>query len=137
MTYHYYHAETGILHPKSIATDLADERDALTFAEANAPPGHVVLQGAFDHRRQRVDVATGAVVPYSPPTPSADHEWDEGTWAWRLNARAIAKLDALEQLKALDSAQLRPLLEHALGIDGAKERLQAIAARKDELRKKL
>ncbi len=61
--WHYYHADSGEFHSKIFKCD-AGNRFALKDAAANAPPGHVLLEGRYpEHWRMRVDVTTRAVVP--------------------------------------------------------------------------
>lgn len=123
MRFHYCHKSTGVIHPKAVGCNLADTKALAKFVEANAPDeDHFPIAGHLDHRRQRFDVATGEVVSREPTAEEA---------------RESARTNALSQLALLDAAAHRALLEHALGEPGAKERLQAIADRKADLRKLL
>jgi hypothetical protein len=99
-------------------------------ARANAPPGHGVVEGIFDHLSQRVDVATGKVIDYQPPQPSADHEWHAPSKRWLLSdaatQRQARREAALKEIVRLESQQPRALREAALGQAGAVERLRLI-----------
>jgi hypothetical protein len=126
----FYHKKTGLLHGLSI---IASDPDAIAL---NTPPDHLVidhpLEGALDPLCHRVDVATGEVVPYQPPQPSVDHEWDIETRRWKLNAafaaRQAQRTDALAQIRTLEAAQARPHRELTLDPANveARKRLESI-----------
>jgi len=120
----FYHRETGLFHPMNLT--VSDE----SVIALNTPPDHLVIDGVHDRLSQRVDLVTGAVVDYQPPAPGADHEWDEITKRWKLNAAVVAReaahFSAMARIIALEARQHRAVRELALGHDGAKQRLQAI-----------
>jgi hypothetical protein len=136
--FRFYDATTGVLHDKAIATDAADPQSVAKFARANAPAGHIPIQGAFDPLSQRVDVATGKIIDYQPPAPSADHEWDLVAKRWTVKAavmaREKAKATALARIDALDRASIRAGREMLLGVAGAHDRLARIEAQIAQLR---
>jgi hypothetical protein len=51
------------------------------------PAGQSAWPGVVDATRQRLDLATGTLVPYQPPAPAdtADTtwQWSEAAWAWQ------------------------------------------------------
>lgn len=60
-----------------------------------------------------------------PQRPNSKHVWDGSAWAMSdAERRAEHNGPLLEQIAALEVQQARPLRELALGIDGARERLQ-------------
>lgn len=123
----FYHRETGMLARQRMTFETDDDDKHVID---NTPQDHVAIKGHYDPLSQRVDVATGQVVDYQPPQPSPDHAWDETTRRWNLNAdvqrKADARRAALLQIATLERSQHRTMRELALGMDGAKERLQAI-----------
>lgn len=138
MNWHFYHKETGILHPKAIHTSSAEEGTALNFAQRNAPEDHFPIEGLFDRLCQKVNVATGSIEPYVPDAPNSDHEWDEASKRWQLSApvewRQSARAAAIAKINSLESQQPRILRELVLGHEGAKERLEALDKQISELR---
>lgn len=84
------------------------------------PEGCGVIEGRHDHLCRRVDLQTGAVVPWQPPAP-ADDEWL--TWAWNPAAERWQSTATLASLKrdriapvlsailAAEEVQARPLRE--------------------------
>lgn len=129
-----YSTETGLFTGVIIAVhdDLLD---------ANTPSGHAALIGRYDNLSQRVDIASGEVIDYQPPAPSADHEWNADTKRWQLAAAAQSKIDnhnaAMTGIARLEAAQHRAVRELALGRPAAAERLMAIDAEIVSLRSQL
>ncbi len=123
MRFHFFDKTTGILHPISVHTNIEDSERASQFARANAPPDHSEIAGEYDHLCQRVDVTTESIVDYQPPAPSPDHEWNEVSKRWRLSGAAETKQSRIRELEA---SLPRALLEHALGYEGAKQKLMDI-----------
>jgi hypothetical protein len=41
-----------------------------------------LILGEYDHLSQRVDLETGTVTEYQPPSPGASHQWNPGTKRW-------------------------------------------------------
>ncbi|MGC2461630.1 MAG: hypothetical protein WA446_11770 [Steroidobacteraceae bacterium] len=60
-TYSLYEAATGLFTGKRLHCD--DEG----LLAVRLPAGTLAMEGAFNHRSQRVDLATGAVLAYRPP----------------------------------------------------------------------
>ena len=123
-TYSFYHPETGQIHHQAFGTDDA------RMLKANTPAGYVATPGCLDPLSQRIDVTTGEVVDYQPPSPSADHEWNATTKRWQINAAVTAKAEArrssLASIAALEVSQDRAIRELALGQAGALDRLKAL-----------
>lgn len=113
--FHFYHAETGVLHPTCIAVNGPDQEQT---AAANCPPGHLVIEGHFDHARHCIDPLTRRAQPRPPPTAE--------------ERRAQLREEALQQIAQLEAVQPRALREAVLGKDPI--RLQAIDERITELR---
>lgn len=74
----------------------------LDVISVNIPDGYSYVDGAHDHRRRRVDVATGNVVPYQPPAPADSplcvHRWcpEREEWIPEPTAAAI-EADAMAE----------------------------------------
>lgn len=136
--YSFYHAETGHLANYTLAIDHEDHASVL---EANTPPGHRHIEGAFDHLCQRIDPVTLQVLDHQPIAPSNEHEWCKESKRWKLNQSAQKTADdhadAKMKLSALENKSLRALREYSLGYDGAQKRLQDIDDEIAELRKQL
>lgn len=123
-TYSFYHADTGAIHGNRFSsTDPAD-------VELNTPADHIAIEGYHDHLSKRVDVATGELVEHQPPAPSREHEWNEDTKRWHLNAvandRANRKAAAIARIAQLEASQHRVVREALLGIPGARVKLSEI-----------
>ena len=99
--------------------------------DINMPEGLAAIEGKHDHLSRRVDIATGLVVDHQPPSPSADHEWDDASKRWKLNPEAAARADrkngAAARVSHLEAnvqprAQRELLLSIAkrMGIDGGR-----------------
>lgn len=120
----FYHKQTGLLNGDSLITS-DDAAVAL-----NTPVDHIAIDGSHDHLSMRVDISTGELIDYKPPPPSMDHQWDEVTRRWKLNAvaadRLARKVAAGLRIAQLESTQHRAIREHALGFSGAPARLKAI-----------
>ena len=123
-TYSFYHPETGQIHRQAFGTDDA------RMLKANTPAGYVATPGCLDPLSQRMDVATGKIVDYQPPSPSIDHEWNATTKRWQINAAVTAKAEAhrsaLASIAALETSGVRAVRELALGHAGALDRLKAL-----------
>lgn len=123
-TYSFYDKATGAIHPTIFSSD-----DDSQLAN-NTPADNIAIDGQFDSLSQRVDIATGLVLDYQPPAPSADHEWNAITKRWQLSAAAQSKIDnhnsAITGISSVELRSLRALREWALGMPGAADRLKAI-----------
>jgi hypothetical protein len=130
--YSFYHRETGAIHNKKFSTD------AVSLLALNTPPGHIAIDGHHDHLSKRVDVATGEIIEYQPPAPSADHEWNAETKRWQPTAAAAdlasKRTSAAARIRSLEASQNRAVREHLLGAPAAAARLKAIDAEITSLR---
>lgn len=96
----FFDAITGLFCPGRISIPSTDD------PARSAPAGHTPKAGNFDCLSQRVDLTTGAVVPYQPPQPPFDEmrawTWDATTKRWVSSPTtvALAKI-AREQRSAL------------------------------------
>jgi hypothetical protein len=87
--------------------------------------GLSVVEGAYDHLSQRVDLESGAVVDYQPPQPSPDHEWREnvvnGRPRWVKKAEVVERerraVAAQQEIDVLERSKIRALTDHALAPD--------------------
>jgi hypothetical protein len=134
-TYSLYEAATGLFTGKRLHCD----DDGLLVARL--PAGTLAREGAYDHRSERMDLSTGAVVAYRPPAPSPDHEWDSVGKRWQVKAALrgaegrIAVVYA--RIQALEATQGRAVREATLGDASAMKRLKEIDAEIIDLRKEL
>lgn len=114
----FYHAESGLLHDKQLVVS-----DESTIA-LNCPEGHLPIQGHHDCLCKRVDLETKAVIDYQPPSPSADHEWDQVSKRWRLTADALAAANQRTTARARIShleANVQPRAQRELLLAIAKQ----------------
>jgi hypothetical protein len=120
----FFHKDTGIF----LAREFFTSNDAAVAS--NTPADHVTFERKIDHLSQCMDVATGKLVDYQPPSPSADHEWNTTTKRWQINAAVTAKAEAhrsaLASIAALEASGVRAVRELALGQAGALDRLKAL-----------
>jgi hypothetical protein len=134
-TYSLYEAATGLFTGKRLHCD--DEG----LLAVRLPAGTLALEGAYDHRSQRMDLSTGAVVGYRPPAPSGDHEWDNVGKRWQVKAavRGAESRTAViyARIQALEATQGRAVREATLGDAAAMKRLKEIDAEINDLRKEL
>lgn len=115
-TWSFYRLEDGLFISRRFSSTNAE------IVEKNTPDGCAAIEGRYDQRTQRVDLATGDVVAHEAPPD-----------ARRLRDRAQARIAALE------GKQNRPARELALDPSNteARRRLEAIDAEIMELRKAL
>lgn len=114
----FYHRETGAIHQ----VDLQTSDDSIIAA--NTPADHIAIKqpagGRLDHLSQRVDIATGEVIDYQPPAPSAGHAWDQASRRWILGPTGLAALNAhnaaLHLIARAERASLRALREAVLDL---------------------
>lgn len=134
-TYSLYEAATGLFTGKRLHCD----DDGLLAVRL--PAGTVAIEGSYDPRCQRMDLATGTIVPYRPPAPSADHEWDDVGKRWQIKAPARGSEGRsaviYARIQALEATQGRAVREATLGDAAAMKRLKDIDAEIKELRKEL
>jgi len=133
-TYSLYEAATGLFTGKRLHCD--DEG----LLAVRLPAGTLALEGAFDHRCQRMDLATGEIVGYRPPAPSPDHEWDGAAKRWQVKpaVRGEGRSTVIyARIQALEATQGRAVREATLGDASAMKRLKEIDAEITDLRKEL
>jgi hypothetical protein len=133
-TYSLYEAATGLFIGKRLHCD--DEG----LLSARLPAGTLALEGTFDHRCQRLDLATGVVVGYRSPVPSGNHEWNNAHKLWHVtDARGADERAAAiyARIQALEARQCRAVREATLGDATAMKRLKDIDAEIKDLREEL
>jgi hypothetical protein len=133
-TYSLYEAATGLFTGKRLHCD--DEG----LLSARLPAGTLAIEGTFDQRTQRLELATGQVVSYRPPPPSGDHEWNATEKRWQVKAARGAETRTAviyARIQALEATQGRAVREATLGDAAAIKRLKEIDAEIKELRKEL
>jgi hypothetical protein len=120
----FYHKETGLLADSRI---LASDDATVVL---NTPANHGVIEGHHDHLSTRVDVATGEILDYQPPSPSTDHEWNAESKRWQLSAaatdRAQRRTAAAARIAALEVSQHRLVREVLLGRVSGLAKLQLL-----------
>jgi hypothetical protein len=125
-TVNFYHKETGVLNGTHL---LASDDGAVAL---NTPTDHIAIDGHHDHSSRRVDVATGELIDYQPPSPGVDYEWNADTKRWQLSAAVeawqAARSTALAAITVLEGQGIRAMRELALGQVGAADRLAALDA---------
>lgn len=77
MEIHFYDTETGLIRPRAVRCSPAQ-------LKGNTPPGCSPIFGVSDPFSQRVDLATGEVVDYRPPSPGDD---ELRTWGWHADTK--------------------------------------------------
>jgi hypothetical protein len=111
MDIHIYEDLTGAFTGVAFGTKLLDPPSMTGFLNLHLLPGHSPYTGTVaDSLSQRVDIGSGKLVD-CPPVHSA-----------------------AAQIAALESRQLRPLRELALGMPGALERLADLNRQIESLR---
>lgn len=84
----------------------------------NTPAGCTPVEGSHDHNCRRVDMASGAIVPWQPPAPPdtalATWAWDAGTERWisqptQAARAASARAERDRRLAACDWVTARAL----------------------------
>lgn len=124
-TFHFYDPATGLFSGRS----YSGPEDGLID---NTPVGLSSIEGDVDHASQRVNLATGEIEDYQPPSPGADFAWEAQSKRWALTDRAARaahkRAKAKASIEALEKSQGRALRELALGKPGASDRLAEIDA---------
>jgi hypothetical protein len=107
MRWSFYNPETGEIFKRTFS-------GSTKLLELNTPAGMVAIEGAFDHRTQRIDVDTKKAVDYQPGIDAARAETSEQ--------------QAQARVAILEAAQSRPLRELAIDPSNAtaKQRLAEI-----------
>lgn len=90
-----------------------------SMLKANTPAGLLAIEGAHDHLSQRVDLETGEVVDYQPPSPGPDYEWFNRRWilSAAAAAREATRRETLSEIAELERRQPRVIREVMLGVD--------------------
>jgi hypothetical protein len=134
-TYSLYDATNGLFTGKRLHAD-----DPQKLA-AHLPDGIAAIEGAHDHRSQRVQLDTGRVVDYQPPPPAETPASDARSRGWRRTSAAgdsrQRRSAVLAMIRALEVRQGRTIREATLGDALALPRLREIDAAILELRKQL
>lgn len=131
-TWHLYDLSTGLFTGKKFSSSDEKAIDLNTF-------GMGAIEGVTDPKSQRVDLETGALVEYVPPSPGADYEWisDENGKQWRLRpeskARMIRRQEILTRLAVLGSKTERASREYLLGLAPSQADRDAGAMTLDEI----
>ena len=120
------------------------------FVRQNTPAGMLAIAGLHDPRCRRFDAESGEVVPYQPPQPDPDHEWNTTTERWQLKPEVVERQQQVASIKAqllaLDPRETRAhgdVLGLLLGtadpasLVEAQQRLLDVRAQKDRLRQQL
>ena len=92
-TWSFYDIATGIFSGAGFSGD-SDDLDA-QLAHKGAGVG--AFEGEADHLCERVDAATGRLVPYRPPAPP---DSDLQTWAWVDATKRWAPVKTLAAIRA-------------------------------------
>jgi len=123
-TFCFYDESTGLFTGNTFS---AASVDVDRIVAKNTPPGMRAIEGRYDHRSQRVDLATGTVID-DPELSRMHHERDE-----RRKRRDVARA----KIADLERRQLRAQRELLLNPDNAeaRARIQAIEEQISELRK--
>jgi hypothetical protein len=116
--YSYYDKTTGLFTGKTFST--TDETAAHAARQA---PDKGVVKGHHDKLSKKVDLATGKVVDYVPPAPSAEE------------TKTIAKGQALKLIAQLEASSGRLVRQALLNVPGALAKLAALEDRVLELEK--
>jgi hypothetical protein len=124
-----YRLSDGALTGAQIA--MSPWNDAV--ARAHLPAGHAFIDGAHDHRKKRVHVASGQIVDYAQPK-DPDHDRRRAAFA-----QSDAKRKAQLEIDTLERSSQRAARE--LAIDptnaSARARLVDVEAQIAERRKQL
>jgi len=111
MDIHIYEDLTGAFTGVAFGTKLLDPGSMAGFLNLHLLPGHSPYTGMVANTlSQRVDIGSGKLVECTPVQSAA------------------------AQIAALESRQLRPLRELALGLPGARERLADLNRQIESLR---
>lgn len=109
-TFSLYEPSTGLFTGETRSGSRPD------FVLKMIPAGLAAIEGHFDHRRQRVDLASGEVID-DPALAEVNRERSE---------RRAHRAFALDQIAELERKQLRPIRE--LQIDPTNEQARARVA---------
>lgn len=112
--FHFYHRETGLLHPKVVVLNVPEYEIAQTLM-ANAPADHLPIEGALDCECMKVDVGNRQIVDHQPLQPSIEHEWNAERKRWLLSAESAAKqrkrIAAQTRIRQIEQSQARRVRE--------------------------
>lgn len=123
-TWHFYDKATGMFTGRTFS---APDDSNLSH---NTPEGHGAhcAKEHIDHLCHRLDLVSGEIIPHQLIQPSPDHTLEDGKWVvdHKRIARRRERETRLARIAALEKKLPRALLEHALGYDGALQRLRDI-----------
>jgi hypothetical protein len=108
----FYDVASGLFHGNQL---IASDDELIA---ANTPAGHIAIDGHHDRLSKRVDLATGQVVDYTPPAPSAQ--------LLALQAAGDRRKAALARIAQLEASQGRAVREAIIDPIGGLSRLKAI-----------
>jgi hypothetical protein len=115
--------ETG-----DFSRSLSIPKSADPLAQIRAGEGFKL--GRFDKRSQRVDLTTGDVVDYQPPSPGAGYEWNVTSKRWVKRADVIARearqAQAAQRIDELELSQRRPVRELLIDPNNAAARTRLV-----------
>lgn len=114
----YHDANGKILGPPLTASNYTP-----AFAVANSPPtatGFIATEEHVDWLARMVDVGTGKVIDYQPPSPGANFGWNINTRRWEVTAAVRAQMAKDAAAKSLiadqESRSLRTMREAILAL---------------------
>jgi hypothetical protein len=114
---HFYDAVTGVFTGRSFTVSEDAGGMHAAAVKANTPAGLAAFEGDCDPATQRVDTASGQLVPYQPPPPTPEQV---------AKARRRRSMPTMAQIHALEVSQARVLREAVLGDNAALQRLRTI-----------
>ena len=92
-----YCVETGLFTGDQLAGDSE-------FIGINTPAGFASFPGQHNHKQVRLDLSSGEVVDYQPPSPGDD---SAKTWAWDASTRRWMSSPTLADVKASAWASIK------------------------------
>lgn len=121
----FYDPATGLFIGRTVSSTMHSEPPP-----SMVPPGMKWVAGKHDHLSKKVDLKTGEVVDYQPPSPGAEYSWDIATKRWKLTSAAEERRRrgraALHRVNELEARSHRAVREFLLGDATALERLRVI-----------
>lgn len=130
----FYDATTGTLTGQTL---LADEAGVARNTPAGCKAWEILDGRVPDHLSMAVG-PSGWLVPYQPPSPGEEYEWNDATKRWVLGSAAQLAIDndvaARARLADIDRTSIRALREAAIGDKAALVLLQELEAQAVPLR---
>ncbi len=128
---HVYDSATGMFTGVSLHTNVKTPEALAAFITQNTPAGQSAYVGYVDPLAQKMDVASGRLVDYQPPPPSATHEWNTTSKRWQRPV-GLKRSAALARIAALEVGQHRAVRETVIALchamDAIKEALSPLQA---------